>query len=190
MLSEDWMRFLSQLGKSIYFHPAVDISRARCFEKEKKKKETQLSPFKETIKYVFKSAFSKVILLFCGFTSQQKEAYLSNFVQPSTQLNWNGKDYDKVYFSPPLPYDLWINGEVQSSENVARKAGTSPGQVRVLEAEGVKKKNVKSIMDNDAAASWSIDSALLSLHFMFKDRWAEVKGQKRSAWYTFRALCH
>lgn len=98
------MHFLSQLEKSIYFHFAGDICRARCFEKEKKK-ETQLSLFKETIKYVFKSAFSKVILLFCGFTSQLKEAYLSNFVQPSTQLNWNGKDYDKVYFSPP-PHDL------------------------------------------------------------------------------------
>lgn len=35
LLSEDWMHVLSQLGKPIYFHFAVDVCRARCFEKEK-----------------------------------------------------------------------------------------------------------------------------------------------------------
>lgn len=165
------------------------MCRARCFEKEKKKRPSWVLSRKQSNMYL-SQPFQRSFFYSVDSHLKKKEAYLSNFVQPSTQLNWNGKDYDKVYFSPP-PYNLWINAEVQSSKNVARKAGSSPGQVRILEAEGVKKKkNVKSIMDNDAATSWSIDGVLFLLHFMFKYRWVEVQGQKQLAWYTFRALCH
>lgn len=72
----------------------------RCFEREKKV--PQLSPIKETIKYVFQSAFFKGHISIPWIQISMEKAYQSNFAQPSTQPNWNETDYDKGYFSPFL----------------------------------------------------------------------------------------